>query len=505
MNVRATLVILCFCSIAWISNSQLLLGNLNVLLALTITFTLIRKWKLLKPKYLIFIVLIVIYIIVSYANSFINEDRRNIIIDIVYSNITEIKDKTKSKYYEEITNSIRDSKTSLPNEALSMSIEVDRSINNGHLVSAGLINYYLNFITEPFLPTCVSLGDNFLSHFLYINTIFFITLSLLIEINSKTKFKGFLWLASLSLLILAIIGIYLKYLYLKGSVNLNSVFFQLWHAPEPRISFSSFSYKNHWSAYVILIISMTFTLIYSIVKESNLLVLRSNKFILLITISIIFCFSVFYSNSNSGIILLSLFLSISVYLVFYKKIKVLNFISIIFCIIIPIFLFYNRDVFNRVHELISGNSFRFYLWNDLIHQIQCKTFWGYGLDSYKAINGIFQSTEITFARQQNLAAAHQLYIPLTRHGHSDFLQTISDVGFIGICLVAFPIVFFILRDVIHFSDSQYPIISLALLIILIYSIVDFPFRNFAVLTMFLFLFARISFSDHRLSHVSSCR
>ena len=454
MNVRATLVILCLCSIAWISNSQLLLGNLNVLLALTITFTLIRKRKLLKPKYLIFSVLIVIYILVSYTNSFINENRRNIIIDMVYSNITEIKDKTKSKYYEEITNSIRGRKTSLPNEALAMLIEVDRSINNGPLVSAGLINYYLNFIAEPFLPTCISLGDNFFSKFLYINTIFFITLSLLIEINSKTKFKGFLWLVSLSLSILAIIGIYLKYLYLKESVNPNSVFFQLWQAPEPRISFSSFSYKNHWSAYVILIISMTFTLIYSIIKESNILVLRSNKFILLITISIIFCFSVFYSNSNSGIILLSLYLLLSIYLFFYKKIKIIKIFFIIYGIMIPIFLYYNHDVFHRVNDLISGNSFRFYLWNDLIHQIQYKTFWGYGIDSYKAINGIFQSTEITFARQQNLAGAHQLYIPLTLHGHSDFLQTISDIGFIGMCLVAFPIVFFILRDVILFSDAS---------------------------------------------------
>ena len=172
---------------------------------------------------------------------------------------------------------------------------------------------------------------------------------------------------------------------------------------------------------------------------------------------------------------------------------------------IPVFLYYNHDVFHRVNDLINGKSFRFYLWNDLMCQIQYKTFWGYGIDSYKAINGIFQSTEITFARQQNLAGAHELYIPLTLHGHSDFLQTISDIGFIGMCLVAFPIVFFILRDVILFSDIQYPMISFALLIILIYSVVDFPFRNIAVLTMFLFLVAKITLSSHRLSHVSSCR
>ena len=173
------------------------------------------------------------------------------------------------------------------------------------------------------------------------------------------------------------------------------------------------------------------------------------------------------------------------------------YINIYFCI--------TTKIFFTINDLINGNSFRFYLWNDLIHQIQCKTFWGYGIDSYKAINGIFQSTEITFARQQNLASAHKLYIPLTLHGHSDLLQTISDIGFIGMCLVVFPIVFFIFRDVILFSDAKYPMISLSLFIILIYCVVDFPFRNIAVLTMFLFLLAKITLSSHRLSHVSSCR
>ena len=110
---------------------------------------------------------------------------------MVYSNISEIKDKAKSKYYEEITDNIRDRKTSLPNEALGLTIEIDRSTSNGNLVSARLINYYIHFIAKPYLPTCISLGDNLRSNILYILTILFITLFLLIEINSNEKFKQF--------------------------------------------------------------------------------------------------------------------------------------------------------------------------------------------------------------------------------------------------------------------------------------------------------------------------
>ena len=237
MNIRATIVILSFCSLAWISNSELSLGNLSIILAFTIMLTIKRVRKFPRHKYLIFITLIIIYFLVSFKNSFINEERRNIIIDMVYLNITEIKDKAKSKYYEEITDNIRGRKTSLPNEALGMSIEIDRSTSKDDLISAAFINYYLHFIAKPYFPTCISLGDNLLSQVLYVITVLFITSFLLIEINSKTNFKAFLWLLSLSLSVLAIIGIQLKYLYLQESINLDSVFFQLWKAPEQRISF----------------------------------------------------------------------------------------------------------------------------------------------------------------------------------------------------------------------------------------------------------------------------
>ena len=86
---------------------------------------------------------------------------------------------------------------------------------------------------------------------------------------------------------------------------------------------------------------------------------------------------------------------------------------------------------------------------------------------------------------------HNLYIPLTLHAHSDFLQAISEVGFFGLCIVVFPFSFFVLRQLLTPTKNSFKFISFGLLTIIIFSIVDFPFRNFAVFTIFLLLFTMI--------------
>ena len=259
------------------------------------------------------------------------------------------------------------------------------------------------------------------------------------------------------------------------------------HRLNLEFSFSSFSYKNHWSAYAILILSIVFTLIPLYTKNSRIGFLRNNSVVFLTIVSLIIISSVFYSNSNSGIILTSFFTLISI--LFYNRNILLQkkFYFFFPALAVGSFFFLQTDVFQRVYDLIKGSSFRFYLWNDILNQIQIKTFWGYGINSYKAINGIFQSFDVTSARHQNLINAHQFYIPLTLHAHSDFLQITSEIGFFGLCLVVFPIFFLILRSLLLFSENPLPLISSGLFTILIYSVVDFPLRNIAVIIMFLFL------------------
>ena len=119
--------------------------------------------------------------------------------------------------------------------------------------------------------------------------------------------------------------------------------------------------------------------------------------------------------------------------------------------------------------------------SDIINQIQLKTFWGYGLDSYKTINGIFQSTEITSARVQNLQGAHQQYIPITIHAHTDFLQILSEIGFIGSSLIIFPIILellvvFLQNQALKVTSQQYLLILFYYILLLIFhlEILQFP-------------------------------
>ena len=140
--------------------------------------------------------------------------------------------------------------------------------------------------------------------------------------NRKTLFRCF-YIFAISSFILAVIGIYLRFLYLNGLINFEDKDPWLWAPPEPRIFFSSFSYKNHWSAYAILILFHSFYINSTLYKNSRIGFLRNNSVIFLTIVSLIIISSVFYSNSNSGIILTSFFTLISVFFynrsVLYKK------------------------------------------------------------------------------------------------------------------------------------------------------------------------------------------
>ena len=53
---------------------------------------------------------------------------------------------------------------------------------------------------------------------------------------------------------------------------------------------------------------------------------------------------------------------------------------------------------NTVSQISEASSrqlpMRFLLWNDLVNQIGEETLWGYGFNSYPAINPIHQSKEV---------------------------------------------------------------------------------------------------------------
>ena len=83
----------------------------------------------------------------------------------------------------------------------------------------------------------------------------------------------------------------------------------------------------------------------------------------------------------------------------------------------------NRTIhqFNSIKE--QKYPFRFLLWNDILTQINIKTFWGYGFNSYSKINPLFQSELTVNERYIVTINAHTDFTPAIKSAHSDVLQT----------------------------------------------------------------------------------
>ena len=157
-----------------------------------------------------------------------------------------------------------------------------------------------------------------------------------------------------------------------------------------------------------------------------------------------------HSGSRSGDLILLVLSTLAVYSLGFKA-RIMNFkkntfkIPVAFIVVLLAGFFLSKsttkEMINTTNSQITSDEtpLRILLWTDLVKQISGKTFWGYGYDSYGAINPLFQSQEIRIIRNKGLANAHQRYVPLVGHGHSDLLEFVSEFGWVGFTLILFPI------------------------------------------------------------------
>ena len=79
---------------------------------------------------------------------------------------------------------------------------------------------------------------------------------------------------------------------------------------------------------------------------------------------------------------------------------------------------------SQIENLKQGKyPFRFLLWQDAVNQIQERSFWGYGIGSYKIINPIFQSSETVHERYVVTENAHRSFTPIIKSTHNDLLNS----------------------------------------------------------------------------------
>ena len=323
----------------------------------------------------------------------------------------------------------------------------------------------------------------------------FIFYKLILEDKSRLDKTCFLIFINTS--ILAIVGIIQKMYYVPNNNVLEIL--GIWDAPEPRYFFSTFTYKNHWCTYAISSLFAGFLVCFKEFRNYNYDVIRSTKFMVCLLFSFPIFVSIPYAGSRSGSIIL---LSVVVYILIkfiigierYKKNKFCLFFIFILFLIIPFvslnflksneFIEMRKNSISQIENALNGKPpLRVSLWKDTVSQIREKVWFGHGYDGYKTTNPAHQSYEVRFERSRGLENAHNPYIPLVAHAHSDFLEWICNYGIIGFFLFILPFLFHQLSIALFYESISIKVLFVGSLIIYLMSMIDFPTRTPACLTI----------------------
>tara|TARA_B100001093_G_scaffold381592_1_gene367133 strand:- start:1192 stop:2592 length:1401 start_codon:yes stop_codon:yes gene_type:complete len=363
---------------------------------------------------------------------------------------------------------------------------------------------------NPYLPSqIINYEDSMLSHSVFISQLLVGIVAYLL-FKTRSSIRNFILGLIISSVILSVAGIIQKIQYIP-SEYLKEIW-GIWDTPEPRYFYASFTYKNHWSAFVLLMISSAIGLLFHGIYSKNL-ASHLNRWSIINSVGLIaLIITIPHSGSRSGVLVLLVFSTLAMYSIGFKKI-ITNFkkntykITLAFIVVLlggfSISNSTTREMITTTSSQINSNEtpLRILLWNDLVHQISCKTFWGYGYDSYGAINPLFQSPEIRIMRKKVLEYAHNPYVPLVGHGHSDMLEYISEFGWMGFSFFILPIFLLLLRNFLFCPSLLIQSISAGCLCFVLYCCIDFPTRTpaclilFSVLVGLSFKYTKLSFSN----------
>ena len=354
-----------------------------------------------------------------------------------------------------------------------------------------------------FGPSMVIQDINTIYKFCLLWIIIYIFLSLFMSSFNHDDLRKTCYILLINSFVLTLVGVYQK-------INYNfepyvKEILGIWDAPEPRYYFSTFTYKNHWSAFAILSIFIGFSLLSKPIMIWGVLVYRSKEFLTIILLLSPIIFSVPFSGSRSGTILISLSAIILALIfinkIFYRNIKLKIFIiTIIFVfstLFISIFFIDNNKISREMtvntktqyKEFLEGKfPLRYYLWVDALRVGNHSPFFGWGYESYSSVNPLFQSSHVKSERSKGLENAHTPYIPLIAHAHSDILEWWCEWGTIGIILFFIPLLVLLISQFLGNRSLEHKILLAGVLVIFLYSAVDFPTRTPAcfALTMICF-------------------
>jgi len=349
-----------------------------------------------------------------------------------------------------------------------------------------------------FLPSCPISSKAYLFTCIHFILLIMFGVIMYSALRSRREIRLCVLIISINAGLLALAGIIQKINYVPGE-NLKEIF-GIWDTPEPRYFYASFTYKNHWSCFALISLFLMVSLLHHQVKTSMLKLIHDKKIFLISMLILFTIISIPHSGSRSGFLILLLGVVVVAIKIFFRlKNSKANFsflhLAPVLVLVVSTFSFpflLSRETTKEMKantlsqiKALSNDSppLRFLLWKDLLDQIESSTMWGYGFDSYRVVNPIFQSTKVRNMRSYGLEFAHQKYTPLVGHGHNDYLEYVSEFGVLLFSiLILYPLL--VISKVMR-NPSDFPKIGLlGCIAFLCFSFVDFPSRTPACLLLF---------------------
>ena len=387
-----------------------------------------------------------------------------------------------------------------------LAISLFYNLKRSHFVQNGLdpvyelLAKYENLLEQNhnnYIPCSVLGFKHYKAHHFKFFTIFAIAFVIYNSVQSRRNIELLLKLIILNVSLLAIVGIIQNINYSPSDTKLEIL--GIWNAPEPRYFYSTFTYKNHWASLALMAFILGLGLLMRTYLKNPTNFIRNKQVPLLFLITIPIVLSIPHSGSRSGFLLMMFFLGLLIMtslFLFRKRFKI-SFPIISFAAafgFLTIFGFsinqnttseMTANTFSQIEEIADGEyPMRILLWKDLLHQIQLKTFWGFGNHSYPTINPKYQSEEVRSKREVVLENAHNPFIPLVAFAHNDWLQLISEEGFAGFCLIGLPSLLVVISQLLFSKQFLTKICMLSCLSFLVYCFFDFPTQTPACTLIF---------------------
>ena len=253
-----------------------------------------------------------------------------------------------------------------------------------------------------------------------------------------------------------------------------------------RYFFSTFTYKNHWSIFIILSLCCAFSL-WSRSRES--FQLR----ILLILSYLIFPVSIVLSGSRSCTIICFCLLFVFLLVEFLQSDRYNSLIALCLSLLIPAtilclsFLLYypNFEEFINTSEIYLNNIMegipltRYYLTRDTFHMFKASPLYGWGLGSFEFVFNYYDGG--VFKGAEHFEDHYYIY------AHNDILQTLAELGIVGFILFFSLLLFPFIISGKFFLINHW--VTIGIVVTLLYSFVEFPFRTPAVSLFFTVMYA----------------